>query len=173
MGVRSHLKDRQDVVELRETTTSPAQVTSTFRRRPDSIAPIKHVAPVFEPEALSSKENVRQMVEHIRPSYIRVSDNGLPYPITVSEEVESQTPSTAMSETPPHTRSLPTHGKHGTPASQPSSALGENDYVRPTTPIFSNRASLYPTGDFRNSSMLEINDMKTEIMCNYLHQQQL
>jgi hypothetical protein len=172
MGVRSHFKRQQDVVELRETTTSQAQVTSTSRRRPDSIAPIQHVAPVFEPEVLSSRENVRPRVEHTRASYIRAADNGLPHPITILEG-EAQPLSTATSETPSRTRPPTMHGKDDTPTSQSSSALGENDYLRPTTPIFSNRTSIYPTGDFRNSSMPDINDMKTEIMCNYLHQQQL
>jgi hypothetical protein len=32
---------------------------------------------------------------------------------------------------------------------------------------------MYPAGDFRNSSLPDINDMKAEIMCNYLHQQQM
>jgi hypothetical protein len=157
MGVRSHFRRRQDVVELRETTTSQAQVTSTFRHRSDSIEPIQHVAPVFEPEILPPRENVHPRVEHI----------------TTILEGEAQLPSTATSEAPSRTRPPTLHGKDGTPTSQPSSALGENDYLRPTTPIFSNRASIYPTGDFRNSSMPDINDMKTEIMCNYLHQQQL
>jgi hypothetical protein len=173
MGVRSPFTRRHDVVELRETTTSSAQAISTLPRRPDSIVPNQHAAPVFEPEAPSSRESVRPTVEHIRPSYIRAADNGLPHPIAVLEEVEAQPPSTATSETPPRTRLSTVHGKDGTPISQPSSALDENDYLRPTTPIFGNRASLYPTGDFRNSSVPEINDMKTEIMCNYLHQQQL
>src|ERR1700722_15895445 len=107
MGVRAHFKRRQDVVELRETTTSQAQVTSTFRRRPDSIAPIQHVAPVFEPEVLS-RENVHPRVEHI----------------TTTLEGEAQPPSTATSEAPSRTRPPTLHGKDGTPISQPSSALG-------------------------------------------------
>ena len=173
MGDRLPFTHWQDVVELHETTMSPAQVTSTLRRRPDSIVPIQHVARVFEPEVSSSRENVRPRVEHIRPSYTRAADNGLPHPITVLEEVEAQPLSTATSETPPRTRPSTVHGKDGTPVSQPSGALGENDYLRPTTPVFNNRASFYPTGDFRNSSMPDINDMKAEIMCNHLQQQQL
>jgi hypothetical protein len=60
-----------------------------------------------------------------------------------------------------------------TPISQPSSSLGENDSLQPATAVSGNRASLYPAGDFRNSSIPDINDMKAEIMCNYLHQQQM
>jgi hypothetical protein len=33
-------------------------------------------------------------------------------------------------------------------------------------------ASLYPVGDFRNSPMEEINDIKCEVMVNWLHSQQ-
>ena len=171
MGDRSPFTHWQDAVELHETTMSPAQVT--FQRRPDSTAPIQHIARVFEPEIPLSTENVRPRVEHISSSYTRAANNGLPHPITGLEEVEAQLPSTATSETPPRTRPSTEHGKDGTPPSQPSSALSGNGYLRSTAPIFSNRASFYPTGDFRNSSMPDINDMKAEIMCNHLHQQQL
>lgn len=34
-------------------------------------------------------------------------------------------------------------------------------------------ASLYPTGDFRNSALDEISEIKSDVMVNYLHQQQL
>ena len=34
-------------------------------------------------------------------------------------------------------------------------------------------ASLYPTGDFRNSAMDDIRDIKADVMINWLHQQQL
>ena len=33
--------------------------------------------------------------------------------------------------------------------------------------------SLYPTGDFRNSAMDDIKDIKADVMINWLHQQQL
>jgi hypothetical protein len=170
MSDRSPFTHWQDVVELHETTISPTQVT--FQHRPDSTVPIQHVARIFEPEIPSSTENVRPMVEHIMPNNTRAADDGLPHPITELEEVETQLPSTATSETP-RTRPSTVHRKNDSPISQQSSALGGNDYLPPTTPIFSNRASFYPTGDFRNSSMPDINDMKAEIMCNHLHQQQL
>ncbi|KIW88925.1 uncharacterized protein Z519_10409 [Cladophialophora bantiana CBS 173.52] len=35
------------------------------------------------------------------------------------------------------------------------------------------RTLLYPEGDFRNSSTPELRDLKTDMMCNWLHQQQL
>lgn len=71
------------------------------------------------------------------------------------------------------TQSPSLHDMEVTRISQPSSLLSENDNLQLTTAAFSNKASLYPAGDFRNSSMPEINDMKAEIMCNYLHQQQM
>lgn len=33
--------------------------------------------------------------------------------------------------------------------------------------------SLYPTGDFRNSALDEITEIKSDVMVNYLHSQQL
>ncbi|MCJ1373764.1 hypothetical protein MMC20_004993 [Loxospora ochrophaea] len=47
------------------------------------------------------------------------------------------------------------------------------------TPVFSGSrpasrpASLYPTGDFRNSTMDDINEIKADVMANWLHQQQM
>ena len=34
-------------------------------------------------------------------------------------------------------------------------------------------ASLYPTGDFRNAALEEITEIKSDVMVNYLHHQQL
>ena len=41
------------------------------------------------------------------------------------------------------------------------------------TPRASRPGSIYPAGDFRNSHIDEIVDMKCDVMVNYLHQQQL
>ena len=41
------------------------------------------------------------------------------------------------------------------------------------TPRASRPASIYPAGDFRNSTMGELNDIKCDVMVNWLHQQQL
>ena len=41
------------------------------------------------------------------------------------------------------------------------------------TPRTSRPASLYPAGDFRNSALEEIIDIKCDVMVNWLHQQQL
>ncbi|KAJ9611401.1 hypothetical protein H2200_004585 [Cladophialophora chaetospira] len=35
------------------------------------------------------------------------------------------------------------------------------------------RTMLYPQGDFRNSSMPDLRDLKSDMMCNWLHQQQM
>lgn len=35
------------------------------------------------------------------------------------------------------------------------------------------KSFLYPEGDFRNSSTPELRDLKADMMCNWLHQQQL
>ena len=32
---------------------------------------------------------------------------------------------------------------------------------------------MYPQGDFRNSSMPDLRELKTDMMCNWLHQQQI
>ena len=41
------------------------------------------------------------------------------------------------------------------------------------TPRASRPGSIYPAGDFRNSHIDDIIDMKCDVMVNYLHQQQL
>ncbi|KAF2138548.1 uncharacterized protein K452DRAFT_301083 [Aplosporella prunicola CBS 121167] len=41
-----------------------------------------------------------------------------------------------------------------------------------STPSGSRPASLYPPGDFRNSALNEINDIKCDVMVNWLHSQQ-
>jgi hypothetical protein len=173
MSIRSYSLRPQDVVELRETMTFPQQPTPTFPPRPDSTTPIPPVAPLFVPEAPLSKEDIRLKVEGMRSTYIKASDTSLPHPIAGSEIAEVQPLMTPTSNTPSLTQPLNTHESDVTPISWLSSAPSGNDYMRPTTPILSNRTSLYPAGDFRNSSMPEVNDMKAEIMCNYLHQQQL
>ena len=42
-----------------------------------------------------------------------------------------------------------------------------------TTPRTSRPGSIYPTGDFRNSTADGLQDIKCDVMVNYLHQQQL
>ena len=41
------------------------------------------------------------------------------------------------------------------------------------TPFQSRPASLYPVGDFRNSQADEINEIKCDVMVNWLYQQQM
>ena len=59
-----------------------------------------------------------------------------------------------------------------------------SDQARPTTPssrsaaarpsaLQSSKSVLYRSGDFRNSSIPELRDLKADMMCNWLHQQQL
>jgi hypothetical protein len=173
MGVGSYFKRPRDVVKLHETMTSPHQPAPALRRKPDSNTSVPAVAPLFEPDVLLSKERVRRKVEDMRSNYIKAVDTGLPPPITVSEFAEAQSLTMTRSNAPSLAGSLIARQNGVTAISRPSSAVGENDNPGSTTPVLSNRASLYPAGDFRNSSMPDINDMKSEIMCNYLHQQQL
>jgi hypothetical protein len=49
-------------------------------------------------------------------------------------------------------------------SSRPSSRRGTPKATRPR--------SQYPDGDFRNSSMADLVELKTDVMCNWLHQQQ-
>jgi hypothetical protein len=173
MGVRSYFKRPRDVVEFHETMTSPQKSAPTLQHNPDSIISVASVAPLFEPEVLLSKEDIRRKVEDMRSNYIKAVDTGLPPPITISEVAVAQPLTTAKPNTPSLARSLSAYENGVTTISRPSSADSENDNQGQTTPFVSNRASIYPAGDFRNSSMPDINDMKAEIMCNYLHQQQL
>jgi hypothetical protein len=173
MGVRSYFKRPRDVVELHETMKFPQQPAPSLRRKPDSTTSAPAVTPLFEPEVLLSKERVLRKVEDMRSNYIKAVDTGLPTPTTVSEAAEAQSLTTTKSSARSLPGSLNVH-ENGVPAiSPPSSAVSENDNLGPKTLVLSNRASLYPAGDFRNSSMPDINDMRAEIMCNYLHQQQL
>ena len=173
MAVRSYFNRPQNVVELRETTASPQQPHLAFRSRSKSTALVSLVAPLLAPEVLSSGEEVRHEVEDVRSAYIKAVGTSLPPPITVSEVAEAQALITATSDTSSLDRLSAAHENDVPPIPRPSSALGGKDYLRPTTPTSSNRASLYPAGNFQNSSIPDINDMKGEIMCNYLHQQQL
>lgn len=43
---------------------------------------------------------------------------------------------------------------------------------QPSTPKTTRPRSQYPDGDFRNSSMADLVELKTDIMCNWLQQQQ-
>ena len=173
MGFRSHLKGLHDVVELREIATSPTIPPSVFRPRENSRSPVPALAPLLEPDVFSLKEHVRRKVENMRSHRIEAVGDGLSPPNTISEVAEAQPGSSTPSDTGTATRSSIAHETEVRPISQLSSAVSESDDLRPTTPVFNKRTSLYPAGDFRNSSTPDINDMKTEIMCNYLHQQQL
>ena len=51
---------------------------------------------------------------------------------------------------------------------------GQVHSIRPKTDTPRTRSgSSYPAGDFRNASMNDLIDMKCDVMCNWLHQQQL
>lgn len=62
---------------------------------------------------------------------------------------------------------------------RPSPLSRENSYQsssrpssRPSTPKTPRPRSQYPDGDFRSSSMADLVELKTDVMCNWLHQQQ-
>ena len=173
MGVRSYLERPDDLAELRETTAFPTKAPSAFQPRSSANLPILPVAPLLEPEMISSREDVRRDVEDMRSDYIHAVETRVPTPTTIFEVAQTQPGSMTPSATPRATRSSTAHGNDDNQIYQLSSALSESDHLHPTTPVSKNRTSPYPAGDFRNSSLPEITDMKTEVMCNYLHQQQL
>lgn len=173
MVIRSDFERAQDVVELRETKASPEQLAPTLQPSSNIPTPIPPAACLFESQILSSKEGVQRKVEDMKSNYTRAVDTDLPTPIAVSEVAEAQPLSTLTLDNPSFTRSSAVHKHDVTLVSQSSSAVSEIDSLRSSTPAYNTRTSPYPAGDFRNSSIPDINDMKTEIMCNYLHQQQL
>lgn len=63
---------------------------------------------------------------------------------------------------------------------RPSPLSRENSYQdsseppsRPQTPKARRRMSQYPDGDFRNSSAADLATLKSDVMCSWLHQQQI
>lgn len=57
-------------------------------------------------------------------------------------------------------------------SSQPLPLTSENESEPATSLKPSNRSSLYPIGDFRNASSNELNEIKCDVMVNWLHSQQ-
>ncbi|KAK5192574.1 hypothetical protein LTR99_009673 [Exophiala xenobiotica] len=55
---------------------------------------------------------------------------------------------------------------------RPTTASSRSAAVRPSA-LQSSKSFLYRSGDFRNSSIPELRDLKADMMCNWLHQQQL
>jgi hypothetical protein len=68
-----------------------------------------------------------------------------------------------------HGTTSPTSVSEGRPDSASSAR------VRPSVPSnhSSRRNLLYPQGDFRHSSMGDLKDLKTDMMCSWLYQQQM
>jgi hypothetical protein len=50
---------------------------------------------------------------------------------------------------------------------------GSLNTPRRNSPTRSRRSSQYPQGDFRNSAIEEVLDIKSDVMVNFLHQQQM
>ena len=175
MGVRSYLEHPDDIAELRETTASLTKAPSAFRPRPSANLPVLPVALLLEPEVFSSREYVQRNVEDMRPDYIHAVETSDPLPSSIFEAAQAQPEYMTPSANPTANRPLTAHENDDTSISisRLPSAPSARDHLHPTTQVSRNRTSLYPAGDFRNSSMPDIIDMKTEIMCNYLHQQQL
>lgn len=75
---------------------------------------------------------------------------------------------------------IPTSQNLTTQAARPLSRSRENSCQgssrptsRPSTPQTTRTRSHYPDGDFRNSSIADLVELKTDVMCNWLHQQQV
>ena len=96
----------------------------------------------------------------MRMKNLKAVEGGLPPQISIQTEPNSQ------ESRPPDTRS-------GSVSHYRSPSQTSFNALFPPSPKGFNQPSLYPTGDFRNSPSPDYHDMKTEIMCNYLYQQQL
>ncbi|KAI9684442.1 MAG: hypothetical protein M1829_002252 [Trizodia sp. TS-e1964] len=79
--------------------------------------------------------------------------------------------STVTAIRPAHTR-RPSTSQSGMEL-QESAEISPASMSRRTTPFSSRPASIYPTGDFRNSTLDDITEIKSDVMLNWLHQQQM
>lgn len=69
---------------------------------------------------------------------------------------------------------LTTHPARPSPLSRNSSYQGSSQpSSRPGTPRAKRPQSQYPDGDFRNSSIADLAELKADVMCNWLYQQQV
>ena len=62
---------------------------------------------------------------------------------------------------------------HAAPATVEKSGASLHPPTQGTSRGNSRPASIYPTGDFRNAAFDEITDIKSDVMVNWLHHQQL
>lgn len=171
---KAHFQPSREGVELRETTAAARQATQESRVTAARLAP---VPPIVEPEPLTSTNKIRQNAGSVRSNYRRAVEADLPNRDMVSTAVDTQSPSTSGSSAMLHSQLSSTTDADAMSVSQIATTR-EADATLRTKPSSgslnaTHRAPLYPVGDFRNSSLPDINQMKTEIMCIYLHQQQL
>lgn len=171
---KAHFQPSTEGVELHETSTAAREATQELRVTATSAAPIP---PIFEPEPPTSTTRTRQNAGNMSSNYRRAVEADLPLPRSVSTAADTHSSSTSGSSAMLHSQSSSTTDADAISVSQ-TATKREADATLRTKPSSgslkaTHRASLYPAGDFRNSSLPDINDMKTEIMCIYLHQQQL
>lgn len=81
---------------------------------------------------------------------------------SAQEEPKHGKPEMSEKQAPPAISAAPTPG-FTTPGLTSGAA----------TPTWSRPASLYPVGDFRNSQAEDINEIKCDVMVNWLYQQQM
>lgn len=182
--MKSYFQPSKQAVELRETPTMSSHAFATSRAKLEPFIPIAPVAPIIGREALQSREGVRRKVEDLRSNYLAAVESGLPPPISVSTSIEPSSTSQTESSHTSHSRmSSPPDTASLSPTRQsveqgplkiferPSRAM-----LQPQLPVDnrpSHQGAAYPRRDFRNNSNPDLGDMKTEIMCIYLHQQQV
>lgn len=173
MVIGSNSKGAEAAVELPETMVVPSQPTSARGLGRNSVTAVLPEALVIEQGYLSSREGLGGHGEERQSYYIKAADAGISPPPTVSEVLKAPLSTGAGSTTPPLTPVVDTGWKDAIPVCWASSAFSENECLRPTTSAVSDRASLQPTPHFPNDSIADDRDLKAEIMCNYLYQQQL
>lgn len=59
-----------------------------------------------------------------------------------------------------------------TPSKGSSRTVWASSATPPFSPTSSKAGSIYPTGDFRNATIDEVNEIKCDVMVNWLHSQQ-
>ena len=175
--IRTRAQTSKEGVELRETSMTTSQATPNQQARAAVMAPVASVPPTFSKGGFTSKDASRHKVGKMRSNYRTAANSGISPPIRISSTADTQSSNGSGHSAMSHSPTLSAPNPDALSPLRPTNTLGASAMLhsQPSSDSLktSQRASLYPAGDFRNSSMPDVNDMKTEIMCTYLHQQQL
>ncbi|KAL2415455.1 hypothetical protein ABEF91_005785 [Exophiala dermatitidis] len=93
--------------------------------------------------------------------------------VTMSADAESYVPPASHATDPTLTQSLSPTASATADSAVPGMPPSPPPGISTTKPAMSRLNTFYAEGDFWNSSTQELRDLKSDMMCNWLHQQQL